>query len=214
MDNFEKLYVSKPFGPSIGEFFVKEEFVNDLNEYCKIVLNEKGRAEKLDVGKELAGQVKQEFEVDQNFFNLKINNYLTDMIKNYLWKSVEKQNESFKDFKNKIKVIYKNKWIVRQFENEYNPLHFHSGSVSGVCYILLPKNFGEKSQNQKRNNPNGCIALSHGSAQFTSPAVKLITPEIGKFVFFPNYLLHTVYPFKGPGERRSFSFNADVVFNK
>jgi len=76
------------------------------------------------------------------------------------------------------------------------------------------KNFGEKSQNQKRNNPNGCIALSHGSAQFTSPAVKLITPEIGKFVFFPNYLLHTVYPFKGPGERRSFSFNADVVFNK
>ena len=214
MDDFEKLSVSKPFGPSIAEFIVKEEFVNDLNEYCKIVLNEEGRAEKLDVGEELAGQVKQEFEVDQNFFNLKINNYLTDMIKNYLWKSVEKQNESFKDFKNKIKVVYKNKWIVRQFENEYNPLHFHSGSVSGVCYILLPKNFGEKSQNQKRNNPNGCIALSHGSAQFTSPAVKLITPEIGKFVFFPNNLLHTVYPFKGPGERRSFSFNADVVFNK
>ncbi len=214
MDDFENLSVSKPFGPSIAEFSVKEKFVNDLNEYCKIVLNEEGRAEKLDVGKELAGQVKQEFEVDQNFFNLKINNYLTDMIKNYLWKSVEKQNESFKDFKNKIKVVYKNKWIVRQFENEYNPLHFHSGSVSGVCYILLPKNFGEKSQNQKKNNPNGCIALSHGSAQFTSPAVKLITPEIGKFVFFPNYLLHTVYPFKGPGERRSFSFNADVVFNK
>ena len=214
MDDFENLSVSKPFGPSIAEFIVKEEFVNDLNEYCKIVLNEEGRAEKLDVGEELAGQVKQEFEVDQNFFNLKINNYLTDMIKNYLWKSVEKQNESFKDFKNKIKVIYKNKWIVRQFENEYNPLHFHSGSVSGVCYILLPKNFGGKSQNQKRNNPNGCIALSLGSAQFTSPAVKLITPEIGKFVFFPNYLLHTVYPFKGPGERRSFSFNADVVFNK
>ena len=113
MDDFEKLSVSKPFGPSIAEFIVKEEFVNDLNEYCKIVLNEEGRAEKLDVGEELAGQVKQEFEVDQNFFNLKINNYLTDMIKNYLWKSVEKQNESFKDFKNKIKVIYKNKWIFR-----------------------------------------------------------------------------------------------------
>ena len=66
MDNFEKLYVSKPFGPSIGEFFVKEEFVNDLNEYCKIVLNEKGRAEKLDVGKELAGQVKQEFQLPKS----------------------------------------------------------------------------------------------------------------------------------------------------
>ncbi len=211
MDNFEKLSVSKPFGPSIAEFFVKEEFVNDLNEYCKIALNEEGRTEKLDVGKNLAGQVKQEFEVDQNFFNLKINNYLTDMIKNYLWKSVEKQTQSFEEFKNKIKVVYKNKWIVRQFENEYNPLHSHTGSVSGVCYILLPKSFGEKAQTQKRNNPNGCIALSHGSAQFISPAIKLITPEIGKFIFFPNYLLHTVYPFKGPGERRSFSFNADVI---
>ena len=97
MDDFEKLSVSKPFGPSIAEFIVKEEFVNDLNEYCKIVLNEEGRAEKLDVGEELAGQVKQEFEVDQNFFNLKINNYLTDMIKNYLWKSVEKQNQTFEE---------------------------------------------------------------------------------------------------------------------
>jgi len=150
MDDFEKLSVSRPFGPSVGEFNVKEEFVNDLNEYCKIVLNEEGRAGKLDVGKELAGQVKQEFEVDINFFNLKINNYLTNMIKDYLWKSLEKKTQPYQDFKNKIKVIYKNKWIVRQFENEYNPLHFHTGSMSGVCYILLPKNFGEKSQNQKK----------------------------------------------------------------
>ena len=86
--------------------------------------------------------------------------------------------------------------------------------MSGVCYILLPENFGEKSQSQKRNNPNGCIALAHGSAQFNSPAIKLVTPEVGKFILFPNYLLHTVYPFKGPGERRSFSFNADIIIEK
>jgi len=48
MDDFEKLSVSKPFGPSVGEFSVKEEFVNDLNEYSKIVLNEKGKVERLD----------------------------------------------------------------------------------------------------------------------------------------------------------------------
>ena len=104
MNDFEKLSVSKPFGPSVGEFNVKDEFVNDLNEYCKIVFNEEGRAEKLDVGKELAGQVKQEFEVDVNFFNLKINNYLTNMIKDYLWKSLEKKTKSYQDFTNKIKL--------------------------------------------------------------------------------------------------------------
>ena len=36
MNDFEKLSVTKPFGPLIGELIVKEEFVNDLNEYCKI----------------------------------------------------------------------------------------------------------------------------------------------------------------------------------
>ena len=149
MNDFEKLSVIKPFGPSIGELIVKEEFVNDLNEYCKIVLNDEGIAEKLDAGKGLAGQVKQEFEVDINFFNLKINNYLKNIIKNYLWKSIEKKNENYEEFKNKIKVIYKNKWIVRQFENEYNPLHFHEGSMSGVCYIMLPKNFGEKLRSHR-----------------------------------------------------------------
>ena len=77
-------------------------------------------------------------------------------------------------------------WTVHQFENEYNPLHFHTGSMSGVCYILLPKNFGEKSQNQKKKNPNGCIALAHGSAQFNSAAIKLVTPKVGKFIFWAD----------------------------
>ena len=36
MDDFEKLSVLRPFGPSVGEFNVKEEFVNDLNEYLKL----------------------------------------------------------------------------------------------------------------------------------------------------------------------------------
>ena len=36
----------------------------------------------------------------------------------------------------------------------------------------------------------------------------------GKMVMFPATLLHTVYPFYGPGERRSFSFNADIAIKK
>ena len=36
-----------------------------------------------------------------------------------------------------------------------------------------------------------------------------ITPKVGEFYIFPNYLLHTVYPFYGKDEeRRSISFNA------
>ena len=38
-----------------------------------------------------------------------------------------------------------------------------------------------------------------------------IKPEVGDFYFFPHYVMHTVYPFKGTEEeRRSISFNATI----
>ncbi len=44
---------------------------------------------------------------------------------------------------------------------------------------------------------------------FLSQAIYNIEPKVGDFYFFPNYLLHTVYPFNGTNEeRRSISFNA------
>ena len=36
-------------------------------------------------------------------------------------------------------------------------------------------------------------------------------PEVGNFYFFPNYMMHAVYPFTGSDEeRRSISFNANI----
>jgi hypothetical protein len=38
-----------------------------------------------------------------------------------------------------------------------------------------------------------------------------VKPKEGDFYFFPNYMMHTVYPFKGTDkERRSISFNAFI----
>ncbi len=37
-------------------------------------------------------------------------------------------------------------WVVRQFENEYNPTHWHSGHISGAGFLKLPKSFGENKQ--------------------------------------------------------------------
>ena len=38
-----------------------------------------------------------------------------------------------------------------------------------------------------------------------------IQPEVGMLYLFPSTLNHQVYPFKGKGERRGISFNADVI---
>ena len=34
--------------------------------------------------------------------------------------------------------------------------------------------------------------------------------NIGDVILFPNYLMHTAYPFSAEGERRSFSFNVEI----
>ena len=55
------------------------------------------------------------------------------------------------------------------------------------------------------------MQLIHGSRMFLSPSTIDIKPEVGDFYFFPNYLMHTVFPFRNSNEeRRSISFNANI----
>jgi hypothetical protein len=101
-------------------------------------------------------------------------------------------------------------WVVRQFENEYNPVHYHSGHISGVGYLKLPDDYGKTFQSNKKKNLNGQLSLIHGSKMFNSESVFDILPKVGDFYLFPNYMMHSVYPFYGKDERRSLSFNAKI----
>ena len=65
--------------------------------------------------------------------------------------------------KNVKKISLKNLWVVRQFKNEYNPIHFHSGNISGVGYLKIPKNI---TKSRKRLKTNGTIDFIHGSKSF------------------------------------------------
>jgi hypothetical protein len=42
----------------------------------------------------------------------------------------------------------------------------------------------------------------------------MLVPKIRDLLIFPNYLMHTAYPFNIEGERRSFSFNAKIILKK
>ena len=145
----------------------------------------------------------QEFRLEKDFINSSgLANFLTQNTKEWIKQTVNKEI-------NKCDII--ESWIVRQFENEYNPLHSHSGHISGVGYLKVPENFGETVQNNKNENFNGHLQLVHGTKMFLSPVMLNIKPKVGDFYFFPNYLMHTVYPFKNTNEeRRSISFNATI----
>ena len=200
-----KLEIIRPFGPSIVKLSMPNDLIKKLNDYVDRIVSDEEKLSELDHSNQLAGKVKQEFLLENDFMqDIKWGEFLGSAIKIWL------QNDSNKGLKS-IDII--KCWIVRQFQNEYNPVHYHSGHVSGVGYLKVPKSFGDVSD-KKRINDKGRLTLIHGSVNLFSKATYVIKPEIGDFYLFPNYLLHTVYPFSDTDEeRRSISFNANLYKN-
>jgi|TARA_B100002052_G_scaffold91779_1_gene84495 hypothetical protein len=205
-----ELKIVKPFGPSVMQSQIPEKLINDLNDYVDEIIKDQEKSNKLDFGNKLAGDVTQEFRLEKDFAkNVGWIDYLAKCVYSWIEKELNLKITKFELLES---------WIVRQFENEYNPVHYHSGHVSGAGYLKVPKNLGKFIQNKDKQFQGGDLNLIHGSRQFLSRSIFPIKPKVGDFYFFPNYLMHTVYPFNGTTEeRRSISFNANIdekIFNQ
>jgi|TARA_Y200000002_G_scaffold162390_1_gene134051 uncharacterized protein (TIGR02466 family) len=190
--------VLSPFGPKIAIIKIPKSIVNKINREVDKILDSKKRLRKSDYSNKLVGQVKQEIRLDSKFIQKNLLKFIGTNVKKYIKKCTKKDTK---------KVSLRNLWVVRQFKNEYNPIHFHSGNISGVGYLKIPKNI---TKSKKRLKTNGTIDFIHGSKSFLNNSLFNHNPKIGDMILFPNYLMHTAYPFKREGERRSFSFNIDI----
>ena len=192
--------VLSPFGPKIAQLKLNKSLINKINKEVDRISSQKKLTKKYDYSKKLVGQVKQEIQLPKNF------------IKKYLAKKI---NQSIKEFiksttgKTTKTIKIKNFWVVRQFSHEYNPVHYHDGHVSGVGYLKVPK----FTANKKSLTTNGTIDFINGNKMFLNNSIFNHNPRVGDVILFPNYLMHTAYPFTNNGERRSFSFNAEVDNN-
>ena len=195
--------ISKPFGPSIAKVNIPEETIISMNNYVEEIITNKKESDDLDFGSNLAGNVQQEFRLSVEF--MKKNNWAEFLGKSCQKWLLEGHNITLKKFE----II--SSWIVRQFKNEYNPIHYHGGQISGVGYLKVPKDMGQTIQKNKKVQHNGKLVLIDGSKKFLCNPTFVITPKIGEFYFFPSYMMHTVYPFSDTSEeRRSVSFNAKI----
>ena len=192
----------KPFGPSLGIYKLTNKFVNNLNNKLDSKFNSKFK----DYSPKLASQIKNELRISKSF----VNKYLAKEIKRNI--KIFLKNEKITKIKN-IKIL--NFWVVKQFKGEYNPIHYHEGDISGVGYIKIPKNMTSNNMvKNKKTRTNGTIDFINGQKNFLSKSIYNIVPKVGDLILFPNYLMHTAYPFNINGERRSFSFNVKIIFKK
>ena len=192
----------KPFGPSIGKTKISKKFLNILNKE----IDNKVLTKKNDYSSKLASQIKKEIKISNNFIKKNLDREIKKNIKDFL------KNEKIKKVKD-IKIL--NLWVVSQFKNEYNPIHYHDGDLSGVGYLKIPKDMTKnKLLKNKKDKTNGTIDFINGQRGFLSRSIFNIVPKERDLIIFPNYLMHTAYPFNINSERRSFSFNAKIIFKK
>ena len=192
----------RAFGPTMGKGKLSRKFIDIIN----LQVEKTPLSKKNDYSSKLASQIKNEVKLSNSFVKKKLSKELIKNIEDYLKDSkIDKIKE--------IKII--NLWVVKQLKNEYNPIHYHDGQLSGVGYLKIPKNMNQnKMVKNKKIKTNGTIDFINGQRSFLSKSIYNLNPKVGDLVLFPNYLMHTAYPFNIDDERRSFSFNVKILFKK
>ena len=190
--------ILSPFGPKIAKLKFSSSIIKKINTEVDKIVAQKKLSKKYDYSKKLVGQVKQEIELPKTFIKKNLDKLITNSIRSFIKSTTGK---------NIKKVKIKNLWVVNQYANEYNPVHYHDGHISGVGYLKIPKNL---FKSKKSLETNGSIDFINGNKMFLNDSIHNHKPKVGDVILFPNYLMHTAYPFSVKGERRSFSFNVEI----
>ena len=103
-------------------------------------------------------------------------------------------------------------WANLNRHGDYNVLHSHAGSHwSGAFYVSM----GEPDPEVQLNgafelyDPRGAATMGPVPG-FNFGHTLPVQPEAGLMLIFPSFLLHSVHPFRGKGERISIAFNAQI----
>ena len=196
--------IVKHFGPSVLKVTIPQNIINTINNYIDETVEDKKKIQLLNAGNNLVGDVTQEFNLEIEFIKKSgWGSFLASSVNRWIEFETKKKIKKFE-------II--NSWVVRQFANEYNPTHWHTGHISGAGFLKVPSNFGSFTQEKnEKNYRGGYLQLIHGAQMFLCKSTMNILPKVGDFYFFPNYLMHAVFPFKNNDEeRRSISFNANI----
>lgn len=214
--------ILRPFGPTI----IKKTMPQDVQDFLCNIFENHERAE--DYNHTLAGNQKREFEITGDLLGEQNSNKFVDMlgdgagelyrISRYVqWEnirdSVTDKHRNFVDDNLKmmnLSVAVHSSWGNIGIAGDWNPVHRHTGAMSGVGYLRLPDDIETEWANEDHEPSAGMINfVDSRPADLVSHNCRR-KPQVGDIYFFPSWLLHEVMPFRSGGERWSFSFNVTV----
>jgi hypothetical protein len=218
----------EPFSPTILETTVSDRFVDIVNDVSDDILSSDTKSKKWDWSNKLVGKVSKEILIPLTNEEDKL--YLLKTVKqgclDYLNYHIDRNNPWTKMRGAHADEIWMNNgkpqldnihldhsWVVSQYAGEFNPYHHHNGDMSGGIYLKVPEGMNDEWDEDFQDHypARGLIEYAYGETQsFRCDNLKF-KPEVGKFLVFPSWLKHLVYPFSVEGERRMMSFNATVI---
>ena len=220
----------RPFSPLILETTVPKDFINIINKIGDEVLSDENKSAQWDWSNHLVGKVHKEIQIPIS--NKEDSDYCKDVIKlgcvTYLQQLVKDKrafigdsailhnNQGGSSTVKEDNINISQTWIVSQYKHENNPWNQHSGDLSGVIYLKIPKDMNKFYEEESKDHYpcSGMIQFMHGEKQSLRSDTLTFKPEVGKMLIFPSWLKHSVFPFYVDGERRCMSFNAYYVNKK
>ena len=204
--------VEKHFGPFFASCILPQDATDALIKMSDEILSNKLSESH---GQSLAGVIDKEMRVyKSDMEKAGVEQLIESCVKSYVVHCAKAHN--FFEETHTFESMINSAWIVSQYENEYNPAHNHTGcDISAVIYLKTPDVKGRRNIESKKGkiDSDGDISFLHSSIghrnhDIFEKGIINLTPTPGLLVMFPSYLMHTVYPFVGEGERRCLPFNA------
>jgi hypothetical protein len=101
-------------------------------------------------------------------------------------------------------------WTIRQYQDNYQEMHSHpGGNLSGNIYISSPEL--QKDSNSSDSQILFRLPQTKDVSKFIMNDTWKYNPTPGTIIVFPSHLPHTVYPWKGTGNRTVMAFDARLV---
>jgi len=213
MNNEIKFY--QPWSAPILHSSLSEIQIKELLEITDFILKDEN---KKSLNNQLAGEIEDEWTIPTSIVELdSFKNYIDDLSLRYLTSFASQyhiENDEIPPYLFKFaqcleKSVLTHAWFNDQKDDEYNPIHNHTGILSGVLYLKIP----EYLPSRKNKDMDGTITFVGNSSDtdiIMTNSTITISPKVGDIFLFPSLLKHQVYPFRTAdrkGIRRSLSFN-------
>ena len=202
------------FGPYIVKSTISDELHKILLDTANKIRKNKKLKKDNDYRKSLAGNLAEEYSYANAFTSKEkkiVEEELTWIASQYTKFSKIALRKDLGLEPNQI-VIQKPVWVNFMKSGEWNPAHNHTGDISCVTYLKVPKEIEEENYtsevSSKSNTPSaGKIEFQYGDHIGYCNTGVMMNPREKDIYFFPAKLHHMVYPFKSKTERISVSVN-------